>query len=131
MDLAFPWPFSQGEWLAWSSAAVTAVIGLFVLFAPRYAMRALRLQVRPDKPQAIAEARATIGGFYAGFGLCAILFAQPLIYLTLALAWALAAFGRLISILSDRGATPYNLVLLVFQLVMAALPLVFAIGLVA
>ncbi|TIO72455.1 MAG: DUF4345 domain-containing protein, partial [Mesorhizobium sp.] len=28
MEFAFPWPASQGEWLAWSSAVVTLLIGL-------------------------------------------------------------------------------------------------------
>ena len=35
MNFTFPWPVSQGEWLAWSSAAVTLFLGLMLLFAPR------------------------------------------------------------------------------------------------
>lgn len=128
MEFAFPWPYSQGEWLAWSGAAATVAFGLFFMFAPGFGFRALRLQPRAERPEALAEARATIGGFYVGFGLCAILFAQPLIYMTLGFAWAVSAFGRVISMLSDRGATAYNFAMLIVSLVLAALPLAFAIG---
>src|SRR5690606_27437842 len=55
MELAFPWPISQGEWLAWSSAAITALWGLILLLAPRIAARILRLQAAPDHPEAIGE----------------------------------------------------------------------------
>ncbi|TIW27946.1 MAG: DUF4345 domain-containing protein, partial [Mesorhizobium sp.] len=30
MEFAFPWPMSQGEWLAWSSAVVTLLFGLLL-----------------------------------------------------------------------------------------------------
>jgi len=128
MELAFPWPISQGEWLAWSSAAITALWGLILLLAPRIAARILRLQATPDHPEAIGELRATLGGFHLGIGLSAILFAQPLIYLALGLCWALAAFGRFVSMLSDDGNTVYNWTRLVIEGVLAALALVYALG---
>ncbi|MCO6393302.1 DUF4345 domain-containing protein [Aliihoeflea aestuarii] len=128
MELSFPWPYSQGEWLAWSSAAVTVLFGLMTLFAPRLSLRILRLQTAPDHPEALAEARATMSGFYLGLGLCCILLAQPLLYLTLGASWALTAFGRVVSMLSDRGNTPYNWVALIVEIVLAGLPLGFALG---
>lgn len=131
MELAFPWPMSEGEWLAWSSAAVTALWGLVLLLAPRLSMRALRLQAVPDHPEAVGEVRATLGGFHLGVGLSAILFAQPLIYLALGLCWALAAFGRFVSMLSDDGNNPYNWVRLAIEGVLGALALAFALGFVA
>jgi hypothetical protein len=130
MDFVFPWPYSQGEWLAWSGAAVTIVIGLAFLLAPRPMLKAARLEPQAGYPQAVAEGRATIGGFYVGFGLCAILFAQPLVYMALGFAWAVSAFGRLVSILSDRGGTPRHWLLLLVSSVLAGLPLVFALGIV-
>ena len=72
-----------------------------------------------------------LGGFYLGAGLSAILFAQPLIYLGLGLCWALVAFGRFISMLSDGGNTLRNWVRLVIDAVLGALALTFALGLVA
>lgn len=131
MELAFPWPISQGEWLAWSSAAVTALFGLAMLLAPRAVLRLIRLQPVPERPEAVGEVRATLGGFYLGAGLSAILFAQPLIYLALGLCWALAAFGRFVSMLSDRGNTAYNWLRLVIEAALGGMALAFALGLVA
>ncbi len=130
MELAFPWPMTNGEWLAWGSAAVTVVFGLLMFFAPRITLRILRLQTTEAHPEAVAESRATMGGFYLGVGLCALLLAQPFIYMTLGLSWLFTAFGRIVSMLSDRGNTLYNWVSLVLELVLALLALVFAFGLV-
>jgi hypothetical protein len=131
VEFAFPWPMSQGEWLAWSVAAFTLLFGLMMLFAPGLTFRLLRLQTTPNHPEAVAEARATMSGFYVGVGLAAILLAQPLIYLTLGLCWALTAFGRIISMLSDDGNTIYNWLWLALEIVLAALVLSFALGFVA
>lgn len=130
MEFAFPWPFSQGEWLAWSSAAITVLFGLILFFAPGLSLRLLRLQTTPEHPEALAEARATMSGFYLGLGLTCILFAQPMLYIALGVSWALTAFGRIVSMMSDRGNTLYNWVSVAVEIVLAALPLVFAFGLV-
>ena len=130
MEFAFPWPFSQGEWLAWSSAAVTVLFGLILFFAPGLSLRLLRLQTTPEHPEALAEARATMSGFYLGLGLTCILFAQPMLYIALGASWALTAFGRIVSMMSDRGNTLYNWISLALEIVLAALPLAFAFGLV-
>jgi hypothetical protein len=108
--IEFYWPMTQGEWLAWCSALVTIGFRPSVLFAPQLSLKILRLQTLPDHPEAVSEARATMAGFYLGIGLCAILFAQPLIYLALGAGWAFTAFGRIISMMSDRGATLFNFV---------------------
>lgn len=131
MEFAFPWPMSQGEWLAWTSAAVTVFFGLLLLFAPRISFRILRLQPREDRPEAIGEARATMAGFYLGLGLCCILLAQPLLYLALGVSWAFTAFGRVISMLSDRGGTFYNWASLAVETALAALALAYSFGFVA
>lgn len=130
MELAFPWPMTNGEWLAWTSAAITILFGLLMFFAPRITLRVLRLQTTEAHPEALAESRATMAGFYLGVGLCALLLAQPFLYMTLGLSWLFTAFGRIVSMLSDRGNTFYNWVWLVLELVLAALPLGFAFGLV-
>ena len=128
MSFEFPWPFTQGEWLAWSSAAVTILFGLIMLFMPRIGLRILRLQTAPEHPEATSEARATMSGFYLGLGLCCILLAQPLLYMALGFSWLFTAFGRAVSMLSDRGNTLYNWISLVVELVLAALPLAFSLG---
>ena len=132
MEFALPWPFSQGEWLAWSSAAVTVFFGLILFFAPGLALRFLRLQTVPDHPEALAGARATMAGFYLGLGLCCLLLGnQPFLYMALGLCWALTAFGRIVSMMSDRGNTIANWLLLALEIVLAAFPLAFALGFIA
>jgi hypothetical protein len=126
--IEFYWPTTQGEWLAWSSALVTILFGLMLLFAPRLSLRILRLQTLPDHPEAVSEARATMAGFYLGVGICAMLFAQPLVYLALGGGWAFTAFGRIISMMSDRGVTFYNLVSVVIEVLLAAGPLLYGLG---
>ncbi|WP_309084171.1 DUF4345 domain-containing protein [Chelativorans sp.] len=116
MEIAFPWPYSPGEWLAWIGAALTALFGLVNLLAPRLG------------GIEGAGSRALSGGFHVGIGLSAILFAQPLIYLALGIAWALAAVGQMLSVLFDRGGTVTKLLGFAAALLMAALPLSFAFG---
>jgi hypothetical protein len=128
MEFAFPWPTTQGEWLAWSSAAVTALFGLILLFVPWAGLRITRLRAAENYPEAIAAIRATMAGFHLGLGACCILLAQPLLYLALGFSWAFTAFGRLISMLSDRGNTLRNWIFLLVELMLAALPLAFSLG---
>lgn len=131
MDLAFPWPYSQGEWLAWSSALVTVLLGLAALFAPVTTLRLLRLEPRADRPGGLAAARASLSGFHIGVGLACILLAQPLLYLALGLGWAVTAFGRLVSTMSDGGNGPYNWIALLIELALAAPAVLFGIGLIS
>lgn len=128
MEFSFPWPTSQGEWLAWSSAAVTLLLGLMLLFAPRFSLRVLRLRTVERHPEGVSAARATMSGFYIGVGLCCILFAQPFLYMALGFSWAFTAFGRLVSMMSDRGNTPSNWIWLIFEVALAVLPLSFVFG---
>lgn len=128
MEFQFPWPVTQGEWAAWASAVVTVVLGLLLLFAPRISLRLLRLRTHEEKPEAVAEARATMAGFYLGLGVCCLLLAQPLLYMALGFSWLFTVFGRLISMLSDGGNTPYNWAKLVIEIALAGLPLAFAFG---
>lgn len=131
MEFTFPWPLSQGEWLAWSAAAITVLFGLICLFAPRLALRVLRLRTVENHPEAVSEVRATIAGFYLGLGLTCILLAQPLLYMALGFSWAFTAFGRVVSMLSDRGGGVYNWAALILELALAFMALAFSFGLVA
>lgn len=129
--MEFYWPASQGEWMAWLSAAITVIFGLILFFAPRVALKVLRLQTVPAHPEALSEARATIAGFYLGLGLCALVFAQPFLWIALGVSWGFTVFGRLISMMSDRGNTLYNWISVIVELALAAGPLLFAFGFVA
>ena len=126
--MQFYWPATSGEWVAWTSALITIGFGLLLLFAPRISLRILRLQTHPDHPEAIAEGRGTMAGFYLGLGICCILFAQPLIWVALGVCWGFTAFGRLISMLSDRGNTVYNWISIIIEIALALMPMAFAYG---
>jgi uncharacterized membrane protein HdeD (DUF308 family) len=130
MEFSFPWPLSDGEWLAFGSAAVTVLFGIVLLFFPRLSLRALRLQPTEAHPEAVSEARATMSGFYLGTGLTAILLAQPFVYIALGASWLFTAFGRIVSMLSDRGNTLYNWISLVLELALGLLPLAFVFALI-
>jgi hypothetical protein len=131
LDIAFPWPASPGGWLAFTSAAVTLLFGLLLFLAPRYSLRLLRLRTVPEHPEAVSEARGTMAGFYLGVGLAAILLDQPLVYLALGASWGFTAFGRLVSIVLDRGNTAFNWVSLLVEIALAAAPLALVFGYVA
>lgn len=121
-------PQSPGEWLAFASAAVTVLFGLFCLLLPRTTLSILRLQTRPELPEALSESRATMAGFYLGLGASALLLAQPLVYLALGASWGFTAFGRLASMVFDRGFTAFNIGSLVLEVALAALPLLYVFG---
>jgi uncharacterized membrane protein HdeD (DUF308 family) len=122
----FYWPSSNGEWLAWASALMTILFGLICLFAPRLTYRILRLQTNPNHPEALSESRGTLAGFYLGLGLCCILLAQPMLWITLGVCWGFTAFGRLISMLSDDGNTLFNWISVIMEAALALLPLAYA-----
>ncbi len=124
----FYWPATPGEWLAFLSAAVTVGFGLALLLAPRWSLRLLRLETRPDVPEAVSEARATMAGFYLGLGVCCILFAQPFLYLALGASWAATAFGRIVAMVFDGANTPFNWISLPIEVALAAAPLAFVTG---
>ena len=130
MEFQFPWPMSQGEWLAWSSAGVTILFGLIMLFLPRIGLRILRLQPVPNHPEAVAEARATLAGFYLGVGISCIVMAQIWLYLALGLSWLLTAFGRMVAMLSDGANTPYNWISVIIELVLSGMALGYGLGLI-
>lgn len=125
------WPATTGEWMAWLSAATTVVFGLILFFAPRAALRVLRLQTKPERPEALSEIRGTFAGFYLGLGLSALVFAQPFLWIALGVSWGFTVFGRLISMMSDRGNTLYNWIWVIVELALTAGPLLFAFGFVA
>ncbi len=128
MGFEFPWPVSPGGWLAFISAAITVVFGLILLFAPRLSFRLMRLQTVPEHPEALSESRATMAGFYLGLGLCCILLDQPLLYLALGASWGFTAFGRMVSMMSDRGNTLFNWISVAIELILAVMPLAMVFG---
>ncbi|MDX3975077.1 DUF4345 domain-containing protein [Shinella sp.] len=120
-------PTETGELLAFSAAIVTALFGLFALFAPGTALKLAGLQTREGSREGYAFARSA-GGFYAGLTVMALMTAQNLTYMAIGCGFALAAFGRILSLMSDGSFTLKNLVVLLVQAGLAALPLAYAFG---
>ena len=131
MELAFPWPVSDGEWIAWSAAAVTVAIGLMFLFMPGTTFRLLGLSTHERGPHAIGEARSTLAGFPIGLGLSCILLAQPVLYIALTFAWGFTAFGRLISMMSDKANTALNWLFLLIAVALACMAGAYSFGFIA
>ncbi|WP_026615527.1 hypothetical protein [Ensifer aridi] len=123
-------PTETGEFLAFCAAAMAALIGLVMLFAPRLTFRAAGIGVAEGRRGGLAEARSTMGGMHLGLGLAAIMLAQTWVYLAVGAAFALAAFGRMLSMMSDNGVTLFNWAALAVQLALAILPLAYVFGLI-
>lgn len=122
------WPTTAGEWPAFAVAGITLFFGLLLLLLPRFSLRLVRLRTAADHPDAIAEARGTMAGFYLASAAACLALAQPMLYLVVGLGWAFTALGRLMSILFDRAATRFNWLSFLFEVVMAALPLAYVFG---
>ncbi|OLP56151.1 DUF4345 domain-containing protein [Rhizobium rhizosphaerae] len=121
-------PHDTGEFIAFCAALITMVLSLPFLFAPGFSLKLLGLMPREGRRGTYAEARSTLGGFPLGLGLAAVLLAQPMVYLALGAAYALAAFGRLLAILSDDAGTLANWLLFILQLGLALAPLAYVFG---
>jgi hypothetical protein len=127
MEFTFPWPTTNGEWLTFGSAAVAILLGLVRLFVPDLVLRVQRLQPVPEHPEGFAAVRASMAGFYLGLGTSALLLSQPFLYIALGFSWAFTAFGRLVSILSDRN-TMLNWLLIIIELALGAAALANPLG---
>ncbi|MDR6434095.1 DUF4345 family protein [Brucella pseudogrignonensis] len=126
--MEFYLPATTGEWLAWSAAVVTALAGVVMLFAPGITMKLLRLQPINARPEAYSSIRAVLAGPYLGVGLGCLIFAQPFLWVVLGAVWGFALFGRFISMMSDKGATFYNIIAALIEFALAAGALLYAFG---
>lgn len=137
--MEFYLPATTGEWLAWGAAAVTALAGLVMLFAPGITMKLLRLQPINGRPEGYGSIRATLAGPYLGVGIGCLIFAQPFLWVVLGAVWGFALFGRFISMMSDTGGHKgrpagghfYGSLAALVEFVLAAGPLLYAFGFVS
>ncbi|MBW8318485.1 MAG: DUF4345 domain-containing protein [Arenimonas sp.] len=126
MEFYFPTEF--GEQLAFGAAAFAALIGALAMFAPGLTLKCFALEPRNLRPEGFGAVRSA-GGLAIGYSATALMLAQPTLYLAFGAAMALAAFGQILSIMSDRGTTLRNMLLLVVELILAAMPLSYVFGL--
>lgn len=129
--MEFYLPASNGEWLAWLTALITLFFGVILLFAPRLSLKVLRLNAPDLSSAGLSSVRALIAGPYIGMGLACLLFAQPFLWLALACVWASVLFGRLLSILTDKGSSLYNIIAVSVEFLLMAAPMAYVFGLVA
>lgn len=119
MELSWPeFPEDIYGQLAFLAAILSLVGGILLLAAPKFHARLLFFAHRENRLGAIGEIRAA-GGFIIGLSLATLLFAQPDIYLALGVAFGVAAFGRILALMSDHAASAVNLFLLLIQLGLA------------
>ena len=120
-------PTETGEFLAFCAAIATGLLGLFALFAPGTALKLAGLRPGETSREGLAFVRSS-GGFYAGLAIVALMMAQSWIYMAIGGGFALAAFGRILSLMSDGSFTVKNLLVLVTQAALAAFPLGYVFG---
>jgi hypothetical protein len=120
-------PTETGEFLAFCAAVATGLFGLLALFAPGAALRLVALQTREGGREGVAAIRST-GGFYAGIAIVALLVAQSWVYMAIGGGFALAAFGRILSLMSDGSFSVRNLTILFVQVLLAAASLAYVFG---
>lgn len=111
---AQPWPQA-----AFLSVAVLLVAGLVMLAFPATSGRVLGLSASDTRPGGVGEVRPT-GGFLAGLSLATLMFFdQPVLSAAMGVAMAVAAFARLVSLMSDRSMSLLNLLLFLVQAILA------------
>lgn len=116
-------PDNIWQLLSLASAAIAVIIGLVSFLAPQAAMKVLRLSGRQGWQGASGELRGTVAGFHLAAGAIVIIDGGLFVLLSLALAWSVTAFGRLISILSDRSNNLFNWLALIIAIALAAAPM--------
>lgn len=125
MELYFPTELP--ERLAYFGAALLALVGLFQLVLPASALRFAGFSVGQITPEGYGATRSH-GGMQLGLALAALFLAQDWTYLALGASVAVGLFGRLVSLVFDRGLTVRNMLLAGLQLVIAGLPLGYVLG---
>jgi hypothetical protein len=125
---ALAWPVFPAE--PWPQAAFVSVClllltGLLTLAFPATSGRVLGLDSAATRPGGIGEFRP-VGGFLAGYALATLMFFdQPVLCAGFGVAMIVAAFARMISLMSDTSASLLNLLLFLVQIIFACAMLYF------
>ncbi|MBL4893109.1 MAG: hypothetical protein JKX91_15065 [Rhizobiaceae bacterium] len=135
-DFQFIVPQSQMVFLPWVAAAITFLMGAVSFLVPSGMLVFMRMKTQDGIASAKGEPRGVLAGFY--LGVSALLLMSPdvsavpglFMGFALGLCWVMSAFGRMISMLSDRGNTLFNWFALILELLLSALPFVVILGLV-
>lgn len=135
-EFQFVVPESQAAYLPWVSAAVALLMGVVSFLVPSGMLGFMRMRQKVGSDSAKGEPRGVLAGFYIGVSVLVLMnpdvTAVPGMFMgfALGLCWVMSAFGRMISMLSDRGNTLFNWFALILELLLAALPFVVILNLV-
>lgn len=104
------------------AAAFTTAIGFAGLVAPRKICASIGLSLEGPRGigAGLSQFRATLGGFFIGVGVSAIVL-DPAAGLAVGFGWLATAAGRAISLIVDRNASRPIVIELALELVAGAL----------
>jgi len=89
------------DYLPRVGAMLTVVLGLVGFFKPRLITD--NQQIELGSPMALSEARVVFGGLHLGSGVMALALHEPLIYMTLGVAWSFGLLARFYSMVTDKA----------------------------
>ena len=95
------------DWLPRVGAILTVILGLVGFFKPRLITDGQQIDL--GSPMALSEARVVFGGLHLGSGIMALALHEPLIYMTLGVAWAFGLLARLYSMVADKTSVQQSL----------------------
>lgn len=107
------------DWLPRVGAMLTVVFGLVGFFKPRLITDGQ--QIALNSPMALSEARVVFGGLHLGSGIMALALHEPLIYMTLGVAWSVGLLARFFSMVIDKTSVRHSLPGILIDLTMACL----------
>ena len=107
------------EWLPRAGALLTIVFGLVGFFKPR--LITANQQIELGSPMAMSEARVVFGGLHLGSGIMALALQEPLIYMTLGVAWGFGLLARFYSMVADKTSLQHSAPGIAIDAVMASL----------
>lgn len=107
------------EWLPRIGAGLTVVLGLIGFFKPNLITDGQ--QITLGSPMAISEARVVFGGLHLGSGIMALALHEPLIYMTLGVAWSFGLLARFYSMVADKTSLQHSMPGIVVDATMALL----------
>ena len=89
------------EWLPRIGAIIMLIIGLVGFFKPR--LLTAQLNIEMNSPMAVSEMRTIMGGLNVGAAIAALALQEPVVYMTLGLAWSFGLLARFYSMLADKA----------------------------
>ncbi|MFT6051804.1 MAG: hypothetical protein ACI9B9_001447 [Halioglobus sp.] len=107
------------EWLPRVGAVLTVMFGLVGFFSPHLITNSQQIELR--SPMALSEARVVFGGLHLGGGIMALILNEPLVYMTLGVAWSFGLLARFYSMAVDKTSLKHSIPGIVIDANMALL----------